>query len=139
MMSRNEPHVGAEPVEQFLGNLLRIGVIVSATVVLVGGVLYLARHGTEDHNRRRFDPPDLRRFEGQPPDLCSPRQIVEDALNFRSRGIIQLGLLVLIATPVARVLFSAAAFARHRDFLYVGLTLIVLSVLLFSLFMEQPV
>jgi uncharacterized membrane protein len=51
-----------------------------------------------------------------------------------SRGLIMLGLLLLIATPVARVIFSAFAFARERDFTYVCITLIVLGVLLYSLF-----
>jgi uncharacterized membrane protein len=53
------------------------------------------------------------------------------------RGWIQLGLLLLIATPVARVAFSVYAFARQRDFLYVGVTLIVLTVLLFGLFSQS--
>jgi uncharacterized membrane protein len=46
----------------------------------------------------------------------------------------QLGLLLLIATPIARVMFSAVAFAMERDRMYVGFTLIVLAVLLYSLF-----
>jgi uncharacterized membrane protein len=59
--------------------------------------------------------------------------IVKDALAFRGRGLIQLGLLLLIATPVARVAFSAVAFAIQRDRLYVAVTLIVLAVLIYSL------
>jgi uncharacterized membrane protein len=47
---------------------------------------------------------------------------------------VQLGVLLLIATPVARVAFSALAFARQRDYTYVALTLFVLAVLLCSLF-----
>jgi uncharacterized membrane protein len=63
---------------------------------------------------------------------------VASALRFSSRGVIQLGLLLLVATPVARVIFSVFAFARQRDFTYVVITLIVLGVLLFSLFAEHP-
>ena len=47
--------------------------------------------------------------------------------------MIQLGLLVLIATPIARVAFSLVAFALQRDRIYVIVTLIVLAVLLYSL------
>jgi uncharacterized membrane protein len=114
-----------EQVEQALGNLLRAGVVLAAAVVVAGGALYLDRHGGElaDH----------RVFVGEPADLRSPGGIVADALALSSRGIIQLGLLLLVATPVARVVFSALAFVRQRDFLYVILTLIVLTVLLFSL------
>src|SRR3954447_8696522 len=113
-------------VDQFLGNLLRAGVMLAAVTVLGGGVLYLARHGT--------DPADYRVFRGEPADLRSPAGIVTDALALRGRGLIQLGLLLLIATPVARVAFSAFAFARQRDATYVAATLIVLAVLLYSLF-----
>jgi uncharacterized membrane protein len=45
----------------------------------------------------------------------------------------QLGLLLLIATPVARVAFSVFAFALQRDRLYVVVTLAVLGVLAFSM------
>jgi uncharacterized membrane protein len=121
------PAVSDEQIEQTLGNLLRVGVILAAAVVLAGGALYLFRHGGERT--------DLRVFRGEPHDLRSPVLIVEDALGLSSRGIIQLGLLLLVATPVARVLFSAVAFARQRDFLYVLLTLLVLGVLLYSLFL----
>jgi len=116
-------------IEQLLGTLLRTGVILAAVLVLAGGCLYLARHGTEK--------PHLREFHGEPADLCSVDGIVAAALVPRGRGIIQLGLLVLIATPVARVVFSVFAFARERDFTYVFLTLIVLGVLLYSLFFAR--
>jgi uncharacterized membrane protein len=116
-----------EQVEQILGNLLRIGVLAAAGVVAAGGVVYLARHGTE--------PADLHRFHSEPEELRSPWGIVAAALALRGRGVIQLGLLLLIATPVARVIFSVYAFARQRDFTYVVLTLIVLAILLYSLFL----
>jgi uncharacterized membrane protein len=58
---------------------------------------------------------------------------VQGAARGRSLSIIQLGLLLLIATPIARVVFSVAAFAWERDFMYVGISLIVLIVLLYSL------
>jgi uncharacterized membrane protein len=119
-----------EQVEQVMGNLLRAGVLVAATVVAAGGAVYLVRHGT--------DPVDYRSFHGEPSYFCRPSEIVARALALSGRGIIQLGLLLLIATPVARVIFSVFAFARQRDFTYVVLTLIVLAVLLYSLFVGQP-
>jgi uncharacterized membrane protein len=62
---------------------------------------------------------------------------VRDALAMRGRGIIQLGLLLLIATPVARVAISVVAFAVQRDRLYVAITLLVLAILLCSLMSGQ--
>ena len=61
------------------------------------------------------------------------RRIVRNAMDLSGRGIIQLGLLFLIATPVARVVFSIWGFAEERDRMYVVFTVIVLAVLLFSL------
>jgi uncharacterized membrane protein len=46
---------------------------------------------------------------------------------------VQFGLLLLIATPVARVAFSVFAFAMEKDFLYVGISALVLCVLLVSI------
>ncbi len=111
--------------ERIIGNLLRAGVLLSATLVLAGGTFYLARRGAEVH--------DYRIFQGEPADLRTLSGILRDARSFDARGIIQLGLLLLIATPVARVAFSIFAFALERDTMYVVVTLIVLSVLIFSL------
>jgi uncharacterized membrane protein len=114
-----------ERFEQAVGNLLRTGVMLAAAVVLVGGVVYLVRHGNEVA--------DYRAFHGEPEDLRTLTGIERSAVSLRGRGLIQLGLLLLIATPVARVVFSVFAFARQRDRMYVVFTLIVLAVLLYSL------
>jgi len=114
-----------EQAEQIIGNLLRIGVSIAAVVVSLGGLIYLFRHGAAL--------PQYQVFRGEPADLRTVSGIVTDVLSFRARGLIQLGLLLLIATPVARVAFSVFAFARQRDRTYVVVTLIVLSILIFSL------
>jgi uncharacterized membrane protein len=119
-----------ERFERLLGNLLRVGVLTAAAIVVVGGGVYLIRHGG--------DTADYTKFSDQPSPLNSPRGIVATVKESRGRAIIQLGVLVLIATPVARVLFSVAGFARERDWTYVLLTLIVFAVLLYSLFFEGP-
>jgi len=59
--------------------------------------------------------------------------VIAGALSFKGAGFIQLGLLLLILTPIARVIFSIAGFAKEKDFLYVAVTTIVLILLLFSL------
>ncbi len=108
-----------------IGNLLRAGVLISALVVMVGGVLYLARNG--------HSPTDYRVFRGEPSDLRRVGGILRDAVALRGRGIIQLGLLLLIATPVARVAFSIFGFAEEHDRMYVVIASIVLLVLAYSL------
>jgi uncharacterized membrane protein len=112
-------------IEDILGNLLRAGVLLAAFVVLVGAAIYLIRHGRS--------PADYRVFRGEPTELRNIRGIFRTAFSLEGRGVIQLGLLLLIATPVARVAFSVWGFAEEHDRMYVAFTLIVLSVLLYSL------
>ncbi|MFZ0138516.1 MAG: DUF1634 domain-containing protein [Candidatus Sulfotelmatobacter sp.] len=112
-------------MDVIIGNLLRSGVLVSALVVLFGGVLYLARQG--------HSPTDYRVFRGEPSDLRSVGGILRNALALNGSGVIQLGLLLLIATPVARVAFSIFGFAEEHDRMYVVVASIVLLVLAYSL------
>ncbi len=112
-------------IEDIVGNLLRAGVSLSAFVVACGAVIYLVRHGRQ--------PADYHVFHGEPSDLRTSSGIVRDALSVRGRGIIQLGLLLLIATPVARVAFAIYGFAAERDLMYVTFTGIVLAILLYGL------
>jgi len=114
-----------EQIEIVIGNLLRIGVLLSAAVVFIGGILYLFKYGNEKIHYHTF--------QEAPSDLRSVTGVIHDALQGHSRGIIQLGLLLLIATPIARVIFSIYAFIREKDGLYVVVTLIVLAILLYSL------
>ena len=99
-------------------------------MVLTGGIFYLIRYHSTS--------PGYRVFRGEPADLRSVSGILADAIELRSRGLIQLGLLLLVATPVARVVFSVFAFARQHDLTYVVLTLIVLAVLIYSLVGWHP-
>ena len=113
-------------IEIIIGTLLRTGVILAAAVVLAGGALYLVRHGHEV--------PNYTTFHGESERYKRLTEIVEGVTTLQARAIIQFGLLLLIATPVARVLFSAIAFALEHDYMYVVITLIVLGILLYSLF-----
>jgi uncharacterized membrane protein len=112
-------------VDEIIGTLLRVGVILAASIVLIGGVLYLIHFGSA--------PPHYRVFQGEPTRLRHISSIFSEAAALHLEAIIQLGLLVLIATPVARVLFTVFAFAYERDWTYVVITLIVLTLLLYSL------
>jgi uncharacterized membrane protein len=111
--------------EALIGVMLRGGVTLAAVVVLAGGCLYLAKFGDVR--------PDYRVFRGEPGDLRFVRAIAAEAAGRDARGLIQFGLLILIATPVARVAFSVIAYTSERDWLYTVITLIVLGILLYSL------
>ena len=120
-----DPRWSDDQVDQLLGNLLRVGVIVATVVAVIGGVLFLARHG--------FEPSKGRVFVGEPKELRSVGAIVRTAVALRPDAVVQLGLVLLIATPVARVAMSLVAFILQRDRVYVVVTSIVLALLIFSL------
>ena len=113
-------------VERILGTLLQSGVIISAVVVLAGGILYILRYARV--------PVHYENFVAERGSLRSLGAVGKNALHGDGRAIIQCGLLLLIATPVARVLFSIIAFELEKDRLYVVLTLIVFLILIYSLF-----
>ena len=125
-MKKDTKHfLGDRDVQVILGSLLRIGVILSMTVILVGGVLYLFNHKNELTDYGVFDPLKL--------NYASIVSILVRLSHFDSRAIIQFGILLLIFTPVARVVFSVFSFIIERDYLYVTIGLIVLGVIMFSL------
>jgi uncharacterized membrane protein len=114
-----------QKIEVILGDLLRGGVFLSAFIVFIGAIIYLARYGSS--------PVEFRVFHGEPADLRSLHGVIRDTVALHARGIIQLGLLFLIATPIARVAFSIFAFAKERDRMYVIFTVIVFLILMFSI------
>ena len=115
-----------ERVERIMGTLLQSGVIFSGLVVLAGGILYIRSYGHVPVNYDTFAPARA--------SLPSLTAVAESALHGDGRAIIQIGLLLLIATPVARVFFSIIAFALEKDRLYVVITVIVFLILIYSLF-----
>jgi uncharacterized membrane protein len=125
------PH-GRRPVfddrrmEIVMGRLLQAGVLLASAVVLLGGILYVLQH--------RGAPMNYRTFSSAAASLRHPAQLLGLVSAGDGAGIIQLGVLLLIATPIARVVFAVVAFAIERDRLYVLVSLVVLAVLMASLF-----
>jgi uncharacterized membrane protein len=118
-----------QKMEIAIGHLLRTGVFIAAAVVLIGGLLYL--------NQTRGPRPDYATFHGEDAALRSPAGIVRNISTGNSGAIIQLGLLLLIATPIARVAFAAFGFFAEKDWLYVAVSLIVFAVLMYSLLYDH--
>ena len=114
-----------QEVDEIIGTLLRWGVVLAASVVAFGGIWYLIKYGASI--------PDYRVFRGEPRSLRSLHGIVSPHAGLPCRRLIQFGVLLLIAVPVARVAFSVFAFFLQRDHAYVVITLIVLGVLMYSL------
>lgn len=123
-MARQHTRFDDHRMETMMGRLLQIGVLLASAVVLVGGVLYVWQH-------RGYV--DYRTFAGEPADLRTVRGLFRLLMTGDPTAVIQLGAILLIATPIARVVFAVVGFALERDRFYVAVSLTVLAVLLASL------
>ena len=126
MTRPTEPAVDAEArVDALISQLLRGGVLLASIVAVAGGIGLLLLRGSQPVNFRAFNdaPSPLRSLDG----------IAHQALQLDSRAIVQLGLVLLIGTPIARVALTLIAFALQRDRLYVAMTALVLALLLYGI------
>jgi uncharacterized membrane protein len=98
---------------------------VAAAVTLLGAIALLLQHGSELA--------DYHVFGGAHAELRSIGSVVAGALRLDSKAVVQLGIILLLATPVVRVLLSLVAFILQRDRLYTVITSLVLAILLYSL------
>jgi uncharacterized membrane protein len=132
---RREPtHEEDQRLEVAIAMLLRTGVIIAAVLVAIGGVLALRHPELPVPSFKVFHAP------GEDPTTVAPHAAIHSiaAIFHQLRdgsgaSIIALGLLVLIATPIARVVFAIIGFARERDMLYTIISFVVLAILAFSL------
>jgi uncharacterized membrane protein len=115
-----------EKLELAIGRTLQTGVLLAAAVVLIGGVLFLIHAPA---GRRA----DYSHFNGVAEHLRTPTGIWNGVMHGDAESVIQLGLLLLIATPVVRVMLAGVGFLMERDQLYFWVSGIVLAVLLYSL------
>lgn len=117
-----------------IGKILRYGVVLSSAVVAAGLVLMLlapppGTPGTlEGTLAASFGGPTL-----------SPSALLAGIARGSAVSILQLGTLILLATPIARVAASVLLFLRERDMLYVGITSLVLVMLLLAIFVVGPI
>ena len=116
-------------MQVIIGWILRAGVAISMTVVFIGGAMFLSRHG---HSIA-----DYHEFKKVPYFIHNTSGMIEGVIHLRGQAIIQLGILLLIATPIARVVFSAIGFILEKDHLYTLITLIVLLIILLSMYSGQ--
>ncbi len=112
-------------IQSLVGNLLRVGVYISMAIVILGGVIYLFDHGREKIDYAVFDIDKV--------SLKTVAAIFEEVITFKGVAIVQFGLLMLIFTPIARVIMAVVSFFIEKDYLYVLIGLIVLSIIMASL------
>lgn len=109
-----------------MGRLLQFGVLLASLVMLVGGILYVRSH--------RAETPDYRVFKSEPRPLRHIGGVAHGVAAGEPAAIIELAVLLLIATPIARVVFALIAFSIERDKLYILVSTVVLAVLLYGFF-----
>jgi len=125
-MSKGDKNFFADKdIQVILGTLLRVGVIAAMSVVLVGGFIYLFFN----HNASV----DYSNFDAGKSGLSSIASILHGLKTMDGTAIIQFGTVLLIFTPIARVVFSVFSFLIERDYLYVLIGLFVLCIILYSL------
>ena len=125
MQEKNHRGFKDTDMQAVIGWILRIGVFVSMSVVVAGGILYLIRHG--------HSTPEFGSFHKVPNFISTNEGIIEGVFNGRGQAIIQLGIIILIATPVLRVAFAIVGFALEKDKLYTFISLVVLTIIVVSM------
>ncbi|TCD10142.1 DUF1634 domain-containing protein [Pedobacter frigidisoli] len=125
MTTANKENINDKDIQVILGTLLRAGVIVSMTIVLIGGIIFLI------HNKGVIT--DYKVFKPELAKFASIAAIFKGVSTFHGDAIVQFGILMLIFTPIARIVFAIFSFLIERDYLYVLIGLIILSIITISL------
>ena len=112
-------------MEMFIGRMLRVGVFTACAIAIVGGILYIVQNGGTQVDFAEFTSSMA---------VESIGDVIRGVLVLDAISVIQLSLLILIATPIMRVVVSVIAFAIEKDYLYVIITLVVLSIIIFNIF-----
>ena len=113
-------------IKQVIGNRLRSGVFTACFIALIGGIIYLWKHGADPM-------PDYSHFsysEAHPEEYTTLGGIWAGILDMNAYSWIQAGVIALLLTPILRVTLSLFDFLRERDWLYAFITSVVLAIII---------
>lgn len=116
-----------QSIRNLLARIMLWGVLLAAAVLLAGGVVFLAEHGSQT--------PGDRKFTGEPADLRHPVAIFQAAVSGHDAAVIQIGVLLLLLNPLVRVLLAGIGYGASKDWLYAGVSAVVFAVLMVSFFL----
>ena len=106
---------------------LMVGIIfISSFIMLIGGIIYLIHHGQDTAN--------FQKFQGEPVSYTSFMGIWKSAFSLSSRGIMELGLLLMVFGQAIRVLLTLILFALEKDRVFILISLFILIIMIYSLF-----
>jgi uncharacterized membrane protein len=117
-------------IRLLLSYVLRAGTIVSISVVFIGGIFFIYRHGQSIS--------DYSHFNGIPRFIQNASGIFHGIWALHGQAMIQFGIVLLIATPILRVVFSAIGFVLEKDYMYLCISLLVLGIIFFSMMTGRP-
>jgi uncharacterized membrane protein len=117
-----------------IGFVLRYGVITSFAIVTLGCVLLFAEGQTGYFTLTSAQ----QLVDAQNRFLIGLVPLARGVASLKPYAVIDLGLLVLLATPVARVVVSVPLFAEQKRYAFVAITATVLVILLLSMFVVAP-
>ena len=121
-----EEKFGEKDFQTIIGNLLRYGVWISLSVAFIGGIVYLSHNGSQIEDYSVFKENDRNIFE-------VIAAVYNGAIQGNGESLIFTGIILLFLTPVLRVLLSLFSFSLEKDYLYVGITLIVIMIIITSI------
>ena len=122
----------SDRVDIIISQVLRWGVSSSLILILIGSLLGFIN--ANDYGARGGSASDLQRLlRADTPFTFGFHSFIHDLYHIKGQALIIAGLLLLIATPIARVAISIVAFASERDWTYVAITGAVFILLILSL------
>ena len=134
-LARSEAPTGSlvHRTELAISYILRLGVLLSITLVGIGLVLMFVHH--PDYIKTSLPLKSVPDVARDFPHTLS--DVAASMMHLRGQGFILVGLLVLIATPVLRVAASILAFFFQGDHIFAVVTALVLMILLVSFFLGK--
>lgn len=109
-----------------IGQCLLIGILISVVIVSIGGVYSLSLYGHESVYEQFF--------YTHKPEIGTLSDLFNAAYQLTPYGIVQLGVFALVLTQLLRVLLVGWYFAKSHDFIFTGISAIILLALIYSLF-----
>jgi uncharacterized membrane protein len=125
---------GLDVTAQVLGTILRAGVLISAAIIVLGVLLFIHRRGL---GAILLAPRGLPAGAGEDPSTLAELAAALRADTHVPAAVTDIGLLTLMVTPVLSVVVSMVSFARNRDWTYVALAAVVLSMLALGSVLEH--
>jgi uncharacterized membrane protein len=117
-----------------IARVLRYGVIISCGVILLGSILLFAEGQTGYYALGTAE----QLVDRHNHFLIGIVPLIQGVASLKPYAVIDFGVVLLLATPVARVLTSVFLFVQERRYLFVLITSFVLALLLFSIFVLGP-